>query len=255
MFDKGKREQRHEKEDATFNRMLLWLAGVVVVELVILLVKQIYVNFIAGALGANILSHFFHVFSFLGAALVVAGLVWVVLSSRNGKSVVLPGACTGAAAGLWVLSVLSYFLYDVGLAIMMLLPAAAAVLIVIFFLYQRVFFLNALLTAGGLLALWIHRQYFADRPTMVTALFVGGFVLLAVALVLTFVLRASGGKLGGLSLMPPDTSYVITWITCAVTALTMALALALGTTAAYYLLFALVAWVFIQAVFYTVKLM
>ena len=31
MFEKGKREQRHEREDAAFNKMLLWLLGAVVI--------------------------------------------------------------------------------------------------------------------------------------------------------------------------------------------------------------------------------
>ena len=90
---------------------------------------------------------------------------------------------------------------------------------------------------------------------MITAFFVAGFVALAAAAVLSFLLRGSGGKLGGLRVMPADTGYVLTWITCVVTAAAMALTLALGVTAAFYLLFALVAWLFVQAVFFTVKLM
>ena len=70
-----------------------------------------------------------------------------------------------------------------------------------------------------------------------------------------FNLYLSGGKLGGIRVMPPDTGYLFTWLSCAVTAVAMAVTLALGLTAAYYLLFALVAWLFVQAVFFTVKLM
>ena len=255
MFDKGKRAERHEKEDAAFNKMLLWLVGAVVVELFILLVKRVYVNFLFGVAVAEGMMYFFQAYRFLGAALTIAGVVWAVLYARKGKPVVLPCACTAAAAGIWVLAVLAYTLYEIGLGIMMLLPAVAAVLIVIFFLYQRLFFFNALLASGGLLLLWLHRQYYAEHPTMITVFFVAGFVLLAVALAASFLLQKGSGKLGGLQVMPSDTVYLTTWITCGVTALTMALALALGTTAALYLLFALLAWVFVQAVFFTVKLM
>ena len=255
MFDKGKREQRHEQEDAAFNKMLLWLVGAVAVELLIMLVKQIYVNFIAGVTAASVLNQFFRVFAFLGAALMVAGIVWAVLNYRKGKSTALPCICAAVAAGLWVLSVLGYFLYPVGMDIMMVLPAVGAVLIVVYFLYQRVFFLNALLTAGGLLVLWLHRQYYMNHPTVIRLFFAAEFVLLVMGLVLSFLLRRGGGKLGGLRVMPPDTGYLMTWITCGVTALALALTLALGMSAGFYLLFALVAWVFIQAVFYTVQLM
>ena len=255
MFDKGKREQRHQQEDAAFNQMLLWLAGAVAVELLLLLVKKLYVEFIAGATMFDVLNAFFQVFRFLGAALTAAGVVWAVLSFRKGKRVTVPCACTAAAAGLWVLSVLSYYLYDFGLNIMMLLPAVGAVLIVVYFLYQRIFFFNAMLTAGGLMVLWLHRQYFMRHPTSIRLFFAVGFVLLAVALALSFLLRRGGGKLGGLRVVPPDTAYWMTWITCGVTALSMVLTLVLGAVAGFYLLFALVAWVFIQAVFYTVQLM
>ena len=138
--------------------MLLWLAGAVVVELVILLLDRAYVDALLGVGLQVALMYFFRVFVFLGAALVIGGIVWTVMNSRKGKSVVLSCACTAAAAGLWAVSVLSYFLFDVGLSIAMVLPAMAAVLIVIFFLYQRVFFYNAMLAGGGLVALWLYRR-------------------------------------------------------------------------------------------------
>ena len=40
MAEKGK-NRRQREEDAAFNRMLLWLAGAVAVELIILLIKRI----------------------------------------------------------------------------------------------------------------------------------------------------------------------------------------------------------------------
>ena len=255
MIDKNKREQRHEQEDATFNKMLLWLVGAVAVELFILLTKKVYLELIAGVAVAAALHMFFRVFSFLGAALTAAGIVWAVLSFRKGKSVTVPCSCAAVAAGLWVLAALSYFLYDFGMSIVMLLPAVGAALILVYFLYQRIFFLNALLTAGGLLVLWLHRQYFTNHPTVIRLFFAAEFALLAAGLVLSLLFFRSGGKLGSLQVMPPDTVYLMTWITCGVTALALGLTLALGAAVGFYLLFGLVAWVFIQAVFYTVQLM
>lgn len=255
MIEKGKREQRHEQEDATFNKMLLWLLGAVVVELLIMLVKQLYVHFIAGATVSHLLQNIFHIFIFLGVPLTAACLVWAVQNYRKGKSAVKPCICAAAAAGLWVLSVLGYYLFDVGMNIMMVLPAVGAVLIVVYFLYQRVFFFNSLVTAGGLLALWLYQKHHAGHPTMIRMVFAAGFVLLAAALVVSVLLRNGGGKLGGLRVMPAGTGYLMTWITCGVTALTMALTLALGAVTGFYLLFALVAWEFVQVAFYTVRLM
>ena len=255
MFEKGKREQRHEHEDAAFNRMLLWLAGAVAVELLIILFKQLCINLIAGAAVAVALLNIFRVFTFLGAALTAAGVVWAVLSFRKGKRMTVPCICAAAAAGLWAVSALGYLLFPDGLDIVMLLPAVGAVLVVVYFLYQRIFFLNALLTVGGLLAMWMHRQFFMRHPTLIRLSFAAMFVLLAAGLALSFLLRRGEGKLGGLQIMPPDTNYLMTWISCAVTALALVLTLVLGAAAGFYLLFVLVAWVFIQAVFYTVQLM
>ena len=255
MFEKGKREQRHGPEDAAFNKMLLWLLGAVVVELFIMLVKQVYVNYLAGWMVYHILDVFFLVFTFLGAVLAAAGIVWALLNYRGGRSAVVPCICAAVAAGLWVMSGLSYYVYPDGMNIVMILPAVAAVLIVVYFLYQRVFFLNTLITADGLMVLWMYQQYYWEHPTMMRVFFIAGFVLLAMALVLSLLLYRGGGKLGGLRMMPAGTGYLMTWITCGVTVLAMALALALGTAAGLYLLFALVAWEFVQAVFYTVRLM
>ena len=255
MLEKGKRERRQSQEDAAFTKMILWLVGAVVVELIILLIRQVYVNLLWGASVAYGLKMFFQVFQFAGAALVVAGIVWAVLSGRNGKSTVLPLACTGGVALLWVVALFGYHLFDAGMNVVVALPAAGAVLIVIFFLYQRPFFYNAMLAGGGLGALWMYRQIYMEHPTTTRLCFGAGLVVLAAAAVLSFLLRQNDGKLGSIQVLPAGSNYIITWVTCAVTAAAMILTLVMGMTAAYYLLFVLAGWLFIQAVFFTVKLM
>lgn len=254
MAEKGK-NQRQREEDAAFSRMLLWLAGAVVVELIVLLIKRIYVDFWLDVGPVLALRAFFQVFQFAGAALVAAGAVWLAACVRGKKSWRLPAALTGAAAVLWIISVLSYHLYDFGLTILMILPGVAAVLILVFFLYQRVFFVNAALTGGGIAALWLFREYYATHPTVLTLCFIAGWAALAVAAVLAWRLSKTGGRLGSLRLMPAGTAYNAVYLTCALTAAAMLLAFLLGGTAAFYLLFALVAWLFGQAVYFTVKLM
>ncbi len=255
MFEKGKRAQRQSEDDKVFNRMLLWLAGAVVAELLLLFLQKVYVEMIFDGVVAQALSNIFRVFSVAGIVIVIACAVWAVMNQRSGKSVTLPIIIAAVAACLWVVSLLSYFLYAEGVRLLMLFPAAAAVLIIIFFLYQRPFFLNALLTGGGLLALWLHRQYYMTHPRFITACIIGGVVLLVLAAVLAFQLRKTDGKLFGIRVMPVDSNYMMTWITCVVVAAAMVAALIMGTTAAYYLLFVLVGWLFAQAVFFTVKMM
>lgn len=255
MFEKGKRQRRQSEEDKVFNRMLFWLVGAVVVELLLLLVRKAYVDVSWGGVVAKALLTFFQVFCVAGAVLTAGGIVWAVLSRRAGKKTTLPLAVTCAAAGLWVISLVSYLFYPEGVRILLLLPAAAAVLIVIFFLYQRAFFYSAILTGGGLLALWLYGKYYMYHPRLITACFVGGLVVLAACAALFFRLRKTDGRLGGLRVLPVGSDYMMGWITCGVTALVLVLGLVLGMAATRYLLYALAAWLFAQAVYFTVKMM
>ena len=125
----------------------------------------------------------------------------------------------------------------------------------IYFLYQRAFFVNAILTGGGMTALLIYRRSFMNHPTVVTLCFVLGLVILAVVALLAWKLRANNGKLGKIRVMPEASNYAVCWLTCAIVAVAMILGLLLGVTVAYYLVFVLVGWLFCQAVFFTVKLM
>lgn len=255
MFEKGKRERRQSEEDKIFNRMLLWLAGAVAVELLLLLLKKAYVDMVFGPLVANGLLTFFKIYTIAGIVVTVGCAVWTVLSARGGKGILLPLILALAAAWLWVVAVLGRFFYADGVRLLMLLPAGAAVLIVIFFLYQRPFFYNAALTGGGMLALWLHQNYYMDHPRMMTACVAAGVVVLIAAALLALQMKKNDGKLGGLRVLPPSSNYLMTWLTCGVTAIVMVLSLVLGVSLSHYLLYVLVGWLFAQAVFFTVKMM
>ncbi len=258
MTDKERQSQRRRAEDAAFNRMLLWLLGAVVAELVILLVKHFYVDLTgvgASIQIAGVLVQIFRVYQFVGIALTVIGIVWTVLYKRSGKKIRLPLILTVAVFFLWIVAIVAYHFFDDGIRVLMILPAVAAVLILIYFLYQRTFFVNAILTGGGMAALWLYREYYMNHPNAILACFIAGWVVLAAVAVLSWRLRASGGKLGGVRLMPERANYLTTWITCGIVALLMLLGMILGQTIALYLFFGLIGWLFCQAVFFTVKLM
>lgn len=258
MTDKEKRQQRRSAEDATFNRMLLCLVGAIAAEAIILFVKRFYIDITAG--GADIaiatgLMYFFRVFVYAGLVLTAAGIVWCVFSARNHKKLRLPVVCTTVVCFLWVLSVLAYFFNDVGVKALMALPAVAAVLILIYFLYQRAFFVNAILTGCGMAALWGYRQFHAAHSTAVTVAFVVGWVGLVAIAFVVYLLKKSGGKLGKLQLVSDQKCYPVCWLTCAVIFAATLLGFLLGAGLAYYLIYVLIGWLFCLAVYYTVKLM
>lgn len=255
MFEKGKRARQRSEEDKVFNRMLLWLAGAVAAELLLLLLKKVFVEMIWGGAPAMGLLNFFNVFTIAGLVLAVGCAVWAAMSLRAGKPLVLPLSIGGAAAGLWVISMLCRFLGGEGMRVALMLPPAVAVLIVIYFLYQRPFFYNAVLNGGGMLAVWLYEKHYMYHPRMILACFIAGWVALAAAAVLALKLRGSDGKLGKLRVLPVQSNYLMTFLTCVVTAAAMVLAMILGASACRYLLYVLVGWLFAQAVFFTVKMM
>lgn len=257
-----KRTARNHKEDVILNRVLIWFGAAVVVELVLLLLNRYYINFttapgeiqFAGAL----LKAWPAIIGVTAAGTVIC-LLWSVLWAKGGKRILLPGALTGVFLAGLVISVVTYRFYETGVQFLCGVVPAAAVLALVYYLYQHEFFTVTVLSALGLLGLWLFRRMAVGHQIVVYAY----FVVLAVILVATVVLcrsaSANGGaiSLGGkkLQLFQRSTSYGMIYLTCAIVAVAVAAALALGTGAAYYLIFALVAWIFIMAVYYTVKLM
>lgn len=252
MSEQGKRLQRQKQEDAVFNKMLIWLAGCVVVEGLSLLLRWVYTYRLYMVVGLNA---FFGVFRFLGAAVFVAGCVWTGVTLFKGGKKTLPLACTGAALWVWILSFLCYGNNPSGLIAVCVLPAVVAVLAVIFFLYQREFFYDAVLSGVGIAALWAFRQLFMNHPRMTYCGFAAVWVLMILAAAAAFRLSKRGGMLGPVRVFSAKTSYLPFYLTCAAVALALLAALILGVGAAYYIIFVLIGWLFCLAVYYTVKLM
>ncbi len=262
MNEQEKRVQRRKEEDSAFNRMLLWLAGCVVLEALTLLLRQLYFSYTdAGLAVAGALSAFFNVFRFAGAVLTAAGAVWLVLcvrQGRRGKQLAAPIACTGAALWLWAVSLMCYnysFAYEAGMGLLCVLPAVIAVLAAVFFLYQREFFFNALLGGAGITALWVYKHIYMNHPRATYFGFAMVWIFLAAFAVAAYLLKKRKGRAFGRQVLPAGANYPLLFLTCALSAAALAAALAIGVAAAYYIMFVLIAWLFCLAVYYTVKLM
>lgn len=253
MTEKEKRMQRARAEDAVFNKMLLCLAAAVVAEAIILFIKRFYIEFSSNEAGFAIgIGGFFSVFIYVGLALSVLGVAWCVLAWKKKQRLHVPTICTIIVAFFWILSVLAYFLNERGIKVMSFLPVAAVVLILIYFLYHRAFLINSIITACGMLALWVARQTSGPK---VVILFVIGWVGLAAIAAVAWILKKNNGKLGKLQLVHDQKCYFACFLSCAVVFFLTLLGLVLGASAAYYLFYALIGWLFCLAVYYTVKLM
>ena len=85
---------------------------------------------------------------------------------------------------------------------------------------------------------------------------IAAIVLLAAAM---FWMKAHQGRLivkeGIKRVLPSDAGYGLMFASCVVSLAAIAAAVVLGGAVSYYLLFAMVAWLFALLVYYTVKMM
>ena len=258
-----KRAARSHKEDAILNRVLIWFGAAVVAELVLLLLNRYYVN-ITTAPGeiefAGALLKAWPVIIGVTAVGAVLCLLWTIFRAKSGKSVGLSGAFFGIFFTALVISVITYRFYGAGVQFLCGAVPAAAVLALVYYLYQHEFFTVTVLSALGLVGLWIFRRGAGGGyQSLVYAYAVVLAVILVAAVLLCRALSKQDGALtlGGrkIQVFQHNASYGMIYLTCAIVAVAVAAALALGTAAAYYLIFALVGWLFVMAVYYTVKLM
>ena len=160
-----------------------------------------------------------------------------------------------AGAGvLLICSVVILHFQDAGVRMLFWLVPAWAALALVYYLYQREFFLAALVSGAGVLGLWFVRH--AGAASLYTIVAVAAIVLLAAAM---FWMKSHQGRLivkeGIKRVLPSDAGYGLMFASCVVSLAAIAAAIALGGAVSYYLLFAMVAWLFALLVYYTVKMM
>lgn len=244
-----------QQEDKALNRGMVWVGAAIVLEFVLLLVNRYYLNFRGGGFEARLAGTLFTAMWYLrliGGVAALAALVWMVLSLKKGERKVLPAALFSGFSVAALCSFVTLKYGNQGMQMLLLLVPALAGLALIFYLYQREFFLAALAGGMGTLGLW-----FVRCGGKVEALVTAAAILLVT--VLTFWLMKKNGavKLGEekVQLLPKKASYPVVLASCLAALAAIAAALALGATVAYYLIFAMMVWLFALLVYYTVKMM
>lgn len=255
-----KKELRRKQEDAALNKLLIWFGAAIVYEAIALLLKRFYLNFDGTNLTeinfASALYNVFQVLQYVAPVLTVAAVVWYVLARRKGDRARLPMVCSWVLGAISLTAVASARFYDGGgVEALGTVAPVAAVLALVYYLYQKEFFCNTLLTGAGFIALLVYRKCYWNHPRMIYFGFALVWIGLAAAVFLAWKLSQSNGRWKNHQIFPAKTSYMPTYLTAALTALTLVAALVFGSTVAYYAIFALVTWLFCLAVYYTVRMM
>lgn len=258
MKTREEREQLRRKKDEAINHLFIWFVGAIVLEIVAMFVKNHFFNYSITesdlALASRLLS-VFQVFQWVGLGILIAAAVWGALWKKQGKNLLAPMLVLAIDAGLWIITILAYRGGTVGEALLSVFAPAVGILAVLWYLYPRDFLCHAVLTGCGFTALWMYRKIYLNHPRATYCGFALVFLLLVLGAVLYVVMAKNGGVWKGRRIFHQYANYPLGYITCGLTAAVMALTLALGTTAAFYCLFVLLAWLFCMAVYYTVKLM
>ena len=254
-MDKKQREERRRQEDIALQRGLLWGAGAMVLEALLVLVNRFYINFTLTDAGVNAylaLGKWLPVLrnvTLIGAAL---ALVWTVLQLKKGGKFGWPLIGAIALGAVAVCAHVAVKYQGPGMNMLFWLVAAWALLAMMFYIYQREFFLGAAACGMSVLGLWFARYGAAGR--LESGLLTAGIAAVGLA---ALWLKKNGGVIPAptpIQFLPKEGGHSVLLATCLASLAAMAAGLAVESLA-YYLIFAMAAWLFALFVYYTVKLM
>jgi hypothetical protein len=254
-MDKKQREERRRQEDIALQRGLLWVAGAMVLEALLVLVNRFYINFTLTDAGVNAylaLGKWLPVLrnvTLIGAAL---ALVWTVLQLKKGGKFGWPLIGAIALGAVAVCAHVAVKYQGPGMNMLFWLVAAWALLAMMFYIYQREFFLGAAACGMSVLGLWFARYGAAGR--LESGLLTAGIAAVGLA---ALWLKKNGGVIPAptpIQFLPKEGGHGVLLATCLASLAAMAAGLAVESLA-YYLIFAMAAWLFALFVYYTVKLM
>ena len=256
-MDYNEREARRRQEYRDLNRALIWVGAAIVLEFLLVLVNKYYINFRTTTESINLalaINAALQGLRWVSLAALAACLVWAFLRMNKGEKAALPLALTAASGALFLCAQVILGFRDSGVRMLFWLVPAWAALALVYYLYQREFFLAALVSGLGVLGLWFVRHAGAVSPYTIAA--VVAIVLVAGAMLW---MKSHQGRLivkeGIKRVLPPEAGYALMFASCVVSLAAIAAAVALGSAVSYYLLFAMVAWLFALLVYYTVKMM
>ncbi len=254
-MDKKQREERRRQEDIALQRGLLWVAGAMVLEALLVLVNRFYINFTLTDAGVNAylaLGKWLPILrnvTLIGAAL---ALVWTVLQLKKGGKFGWPLIGAIALGAVSVCAHVAVKYQGPGMNMLFWLVAAWALLAMMFYIYQREFFLGAAACGMSVLGLWFARYGAAGR--LESGLLTAGIAAVGLA---ALWLKKNGGVIPAptpIQFLPKEGGHSVLLATCLASLAAMAAGLAVESLA-YYLIFAMAAWLFALFVYYTVKLM
>lgn len=262
-MENNKRVDKKKQEDIALTRALIWFAAAMVVEFLLLLVNKYYINFTADSESIRLaltMGTVLKVTTVLGLlAAVLCGVWGWKRGKKTGTVPFLYVVLTTVLLAIGVSSGLIVVFYRAAVQLLYIMVPAGAVLALVYYLYQREFFFSACGIAVGMLGLWLVRKNIGTHDLIVSLYAVLAAVVLFAMIVLTIKLKQNAGVLvikeRQYEVLPKQSNFLLIILSCVVSIAVLLAGLLLGGMVAFYLLFVLVAWLFVLLVYYTVKMM
>ena len=249
MSKKQQQEELRKQEDQALWHGLLWVGAAAVLEILMLLVDRFYINYTIAAESVAIASALYSVLGWmrpLSLAAVVIGAVWMLVSKKKQKPIRVPGLVLLGAAAALVCAHMSIRYNEAGVQMLLLLIPVWGGVALSFYLYQREFFLSAVMGVLAAMGLWfVQVNNGISLEVMVTCAAIGAMM----GAVLWMKQKNDG------AFISKDGNYTLVLVS-GLTALGLQLLGGMaGAVIAYYLMFVVVALVFALLVYYTIKMM
>lgn len=192
-MDYNEREAQRRQEDRDLNRALIWVGAAVVLEFLLSLINKYYINFRTTPESINLalaISAALNGLRWVSLAALAACVVWVVLRLKQGGRAGLQLSLAAVSAALYLCAQITLVFQESGIRMLFWLVPAWAALALVYYLYQREFFLSALVSGVGVLGLWFVRH--AGASSFYT---IGAVAVILVLAVMMLWLKGHGGRL------------------------------------------------------------
>lgn len=134
---------------------------------------------------------------------------------------------------------------------------AIALLYLIFQIYQKDFFLQALTVGGTALLLYVFSRGLDNLTVsgILYAAYGAGTALLLLTTGVAYYLSKHNGTLGKLKILTPSANYTLMYITFGICLVTLLVCLLVGATVSFWAMIGILVYLFVLAVYYTMRLM
>jgi hypothetical protein len=255
-MNKKIRQEQGRQEDQALVRGMLWVVGAIVLEGLLFVLNRYAFNYnttLESVLLAEKLRMVLKVLRIVGLVAFVGGAGMAVMQLKKERNTLWAGVVSMTGFAVSLCAHVAFLYQDSGVRMLYLLVPVLGGLALCYYIYPRDFFLCALPAVAAALGLWFVRAGGVGLNVILTLL------ICAAALMVVLMLKKNGGKLDlagkSVQIMEEKTGYTLPMASAVAALAVQVLAAVAGGTVAYYLVFAVGAWLFAMLVYYTVKMM